>query len=283
MLEFSQRFEALTAGATDPATTLLYDWMKAPTLHLLGDQQGARTCAERSLAAPTTARAPFLSGALIDRRVAMGTILARVLWLQGFSEQAEEVAARTVEDARRDGESVGLAYALAAAACPVALWTGRFDVARERISLLLRHTAEHSLASWRNYGLAFNALLDWQESERQGAPVLPAAVDLGQCITQFAELLATLHPAWATEATFLRGDVGDAGWCQAELLRVRGERARSRDSDAAESLFLRSLERARRDGALPWELRTSTSPRASGWSRDASTKPSSCCSRYCTG
>ena len=62
-----------------------------------------------------------------------------------------------------------------------------------------------------------------------------------------------------TEATFLRGDVGDAGWCQAELLRVRGERACSHDSDAAESLFLRSLERARRDGALPWELRTSTS------------------------
>ncbi|MDM0071752.1 winged helix-turn-helix domain-containing protein [Variovorax sp. J31P207] len=260
MLEFSQRFEALTAGATDPATTLLYDWMKAPTLHLLGDQQGARTYAERSLAAPTTARAPFLSGALIDRRVAMGTILARVLWLQGLSEQAEAVAMRTVEDARRDGESVGLAYALAAAACPVALWTGRFDVARERISLLLRHTAEHSLASWRNYGLAFKSLLDWQEGERQGAaPVLPAAVDLNQRITQFAELLATLHPAWASETTFLRGDAGDAGWCQAELLRVRGERARSRDSKAAESLFLRSLERARQDGALSWELRTAAS------------------------
>jgi predicted ATPase/DNA-binding winged helix-turn-helix (wHTH) protein len=259
MLEFSQRFEALTAGATDPATTPMYDWMRAPTLHLLGDQQGARTCAERRLAAPTTARAPFLTGALIDRRVAMGTILARVLWLQGFSEQAEEVAARTVEDARRDGESVGLAYALAAAACPVALWTGRFDVARERISLLLRHTAEHSLVSWRNYGLAFKALLEWKEGERQGAPVLPAAVDLGQCILQFEELLATLHSTWATEVIFLRGDAGDSGWCEAELLRVRGERARQHDGKAAESLFLRSIERARRDGALSWELRTSTS------------------------
>jgi predicted ATPase len=259
MLEFAQRFEALTTGSTDPAITTLYDWMRAPTLHYLGDQQGARISAERSLAAPTTAKAPFLSGALIDRRVAMGTILARVLWLQGFSEQAEEVAARAVENACRDGESVGLAYALAAAACPVAWWTGRFDLARERVSLLLRHTAEHSLASWRNYGIAFNALLDWQESGGQGVPVLPAAVDLGRRITQFEELLATLHPAWATESTFLRGDEGDSGWCQAELLRVRGERARQHGGKAAESLFLQSIERARRDGAMSWELRASTS------------------------
>jgi predicted ATPase len=257
MLQFAQQFETLTAGATDPATTLLYDWMKAPTLHLLGDQRGARRCAERSLAASTTARSSFLSGALIDRSVAMGTVLTRVLWLQGLSERAEEVAARTVERARRDGESVGLAYALAAAACPVALWTGRFDVARERILLLLRHTADHSLASWRNYGLAFESLLDWQASGRRGSPVLPAAIDLRQRITQFEELLATLHPAWASETTFLRGDAGDAGWCQAELLRVRGER--TDDHTAAEALFFRSLARARQDGALSWELRTAAS------------------------
>jgi predicted ATPase/DNA-binding winged helix-turn-helix (wHTH) protein len=254
MLQFAQQFEALTAGATDPATTLLYDWMKAPTLHLLGDQRGARQCAERSLAASATARASFLSGALIDRRVAMGTVLARVLWLQGLSDRAEEVAAQTVERARRDGESIGLAYALAAAACPVALWTGRFDVARERMLLLRRHTAEHSLASWSNYGLAFESLLHWHESGRRGSPVLPAAIDLDHRITQFEELLATLHPAWASETTFSRGDAGDAGWCQPELLRVRGER--TDDPAAAEALFLRSLARARHDGALSWELRT---------------------------
>jgi predicted ATPase/DNA-binding winged helix-turn-helix (wHTH) protein len=259
MLAFAQQFEALTAGETDPATTLLYDWMKAPTLHLLGDQRGARACAERSLAAPPGARASFLSGALIDRHVAMGTILTRVLWLQGLPEQAEEVAARTVERARLDGESVALAYALAYAACPVALWTGRFDVARERISLLLRHALEHSLVSWRNYGLAFESLLAWYESGRVGEPVLRDAVTVDQHITQFAELLATLHPALADDGTFLRGDAGDAGWCQAELLRIRGERARRSDPEAAEALFLRSLERARRDGAVSWGLRAATS------------------------
>ncbi len=257
MLSFAEQFQTLTAEDMDPATTLLYDWMKAPTLHLLGDQRGARICAERSVAAPDVARASFLSGAQIDRRVAMGTILARVLWLQGLADQAEHVAAWTLERARRDGESVALAYTLAYAACPVALWTGRYEIARERIGLLLQHTLEHSLAGWRHYGIAFESLLAWQENGRRGDPVLPSGVD--QRLPRLAEMLATLHPAWANESTFQRGDRGDAGWCHAELLRARGERARGRDSAAAEGLFLRSLERARRDGALSWELRTSTS------------------------
>jgi predicted ATPase len=258
MLAFEQQFEALTAGDTDPATALIYDRMKAPALHFLGDLRGARLCAERSLAAPHVARPSFLSGSQVDRSASMGAILARVLWLQGLPDQAEEVAARTVERASRDGESVALAFALGFAACPLALWTGRLDLARERVSRLLRHTAEHSLVLWRNYAIAFDALLAWHENGRKGSPSRDHGFDLGQPM-QLAELLATFHPALADESTFLRGDSGDAGWCQAELLRVRGEQMRSRDSKGAESLFLRSLERARQDGALSWELRTSTS------------------------
>jgi hypothetical protein len=258
MLAFGQQFESLTAADNDPATTLLYDRMKAPALHLLGDLRGARRVAERSLAAPDAARPSFLFGSQVDRSASMGAVLARVLWLQGLPDQAEELAARTVERAGRDGESVGLAFALAFAACPLAFWTGRLDVARERVSRLLRHTTEHSLVLWRNYAIAFDSLLAWHENHRKGDPLRDRAFDIDQPM-QLAELLATFHPTLADESAFLRGDAGDAGWCQAELLRVRGERASAGDSKAAESLFLRSLERARQDGALSWEVRTSTS------------------------
>jgi predicted ATPase len=52
-------------------------------------------------------------------------------------------------------------------------------------------------------------------------------------------------------------------WCVAELLRIKGELV-LRDgapqaATAAEDHFLQSLEWARRQGALSWELRTSTS------------------------
>jgi hypothetical protein len=259
MLALAQQFEALTAGDTDPATTLQYDRMKAAALYFLGDLPGARLCAERCLAVPHVIKPSFLGGSQIDRSAVMGVVLARVLWVQGLPDQAEEVAARTVERASRDGESVALATALAFAACPLAFWTGRLDVARDRVSRLLRHTTEHSLALWRDCAIAFDSLLTWHENGCRGNPLRGNGSDVDNNPMQFAELLATLHPTLADERTFLRGDAGDAGWCQAELLRVRGERARSGDSGAAESLFLRSLERARQDGALAWELRTSMS------------------------
>jgi predicted ATPase len=51
-------------------------------------------------------------------------------------------------------------------------------------------------------------------------------------------------------------------WYWPELLRVKGEvqlRAATLDPEAAEALFLKSLEFARRQASLAWELRAATS------------------------
>jgi hypothetical protein len=42
----------------------------------------------------------------LDRRVTMGNIVARVLWLQGRFAAAETMASDTLEIARREGESM---------------------------------------------------------------------------------------------------------------------------------------------------------------------------------
>jgi len=53
---------------------------------------------------------------------------------------------------------------------------------------------------------------------------------------------------------------GRAGWCTPELLRIRGRRLLLQGNrGAAEALILRSIETARRQGALAWELRTAIS------------------------
>ncbi len=260
MLEFVRRFETLTADDRDPATGVLYDRMTAHPLHLLGDQRGARSHAEKALALPAGARPPFLSGSWTDLGASMGMLLTRALWLQGLPDQAEDMAQRSLARARREGESLALAYVLGFAACPLAFWTGRLDLARERVALLQRHTAEHSLLPWRAFALAFESLLDWHEGGRRGAPRLPEGFEIDRQLHQLADLLATLHPAWACERTFARGETGAAGWAQAELLRLRAERCLDAGRlDEAGALLLRSLGRSRLDGALSWELRTTTS------------------------
>ena len=60
-----------------------------------------------------------------------------------------------------------------------------------------------------------------------------------------------------------RSQCDEERWCVAELLRIKGElvlrEGAPRAATAAEEHFLHSLDWARRQGALSWELRTSTS------------------------
>lgn len=258
MLEFARQFEAHTASETDEALKMLHDRMFAPSLHFDGDQRGARACAERGLAVKRAVRAPFLSGSQIDRRVSLGTILARVLWVQGLVVQAEDAIAETLQVAAQDGESVALAFGLAFCACPLAIASGRLDLARTRVDALVRHAREHSLSAWLRWGLAYDALVRWQE---EGAGGTPPPADLAEppWQPQLVELMAVLHPAYADQTALARAEAGDAGWCAPEVRRVHAERLRADEPAGGTRLLRQALAQAQRDGALAWELRIATS------------------------
>jgi predicted ATPase len=71
-----------------------------------------------------------------------------------------------------------------------------------------------------------------------------------------------LHEGLATKEAIVRAENGLAGWCAAELLRIKAEISlREGDGNAvvAEGLLQRSLNTAREQGALSWELRTAMS------------------------
>ncbi len=74
---------------------------------------------------------------------------------------------------------------------------------------------------------------------------------------QIAEGLATIDDALERCERF------EERWCIAELLRVKGELElwdeSTAASSAAEGYFLQSIDWARRQGALSWELRAATS------------------------
>jgi predicted ATPase len=65
------------------------------------------------------------------------------------------------------------------------------------------------------------------------------------------------------DAALARSERNEERWCFAELLRIKGElilrESAPQAASAAEQRFLQSLDWARRQGALSWELRTSTS------------------------
>jgi predicted ATPase len=75
-------------------------------------------------------------------------------------------------------------------------------------------------------------------------------------------MLATLVESAVSTLGFERADSGVAGWCAPEVLRAYAEnalRGSSPQAGDAEAAFKRSLEMARAQNALSWELRSATS------------------------
>ena len=75
-------------------------------------------------------------------------------------------------------------------------------------------------------------------------------------------MAATLRPGRPVPEARRRVEAGTVGWCAPEVLRadaVSGQRTRRLSAGEAEAGLFRSLDLARAQGALSWELRTATS------------------------
>jgi predicted ATPase/DNA-binding winged helix-turn-helix (wHTH) protein len=99
-LAMADEFSALAAITGDSVALGAADRMAGIILHYLGDQTGARQHLERRLArAVSTVRQSPPVRFLIDQRVAARALLARILWLQGFPDQAAATAQVAVDEA----------------------------------------------------------------------------------------------------------------------------------------------------------------------------------------
>jgi predicted ATPase/DNA-binding winged helix-turn-helix (wHTH) protein len=227
--------------------------------HFAGDQMTARHHAERVLNHPFSAK-PSLS---YDHRVAARATLCRILWVLGLPDQAVHAAYDSVEDGLSADHAPSLCYALLFA-CSVVLWAGDVPAATRLVAMLLDHSARHSLTCWHFWGRCFEAALELRHGDT--AEKLGRRADVLRdplCSAVPLEMLGTLSEELVGSEAIARAETGRAGWCAAEILRAKGEiilkNGASEAICAAEALFRRSLDIARRQDALSWELRAATS------------------------
>jgi predicted ATPase len=272
-------FETLARQADDPLALLFADRISAQVFHWAGDQKRARARAERVLRHPELAIPLTYAHGPVDRQVSMRIVLARIAWLEGRADEARQVAAAAVELAAPDAP-IDVCQALGFAGCPIALWRGDRDEAQQLIDRLLDQALRHGFARWYRLGLCYRDCLD----ERKPDGASPISV-------LQRDLLSTISMRWADAPTMARAEAGAAGWCNAELLRVAGERyrcaARADAAAVAELRFRTALEYARQQGALAWELRIATSlarlRAADGHRAEARETLESVCSRFTEG
>src|SRR3984893_15452290 len=142
----AQTFCILASTSVDSADRLIGDGMPGIVLHHLGDQTSARRHIERQVnryVAPD--HRSHTVRFLFDQRVTGRVFLARILWIQGFPDQAMRISRAILEDTRAIDHTVSLCYALCVAACSVQLFTGALMAVERCLAMLLDYSAKHVL------------------------------------------------------------------------------------------------------------------------------------------
>jgi tetratricopeptide (TPR) repeat protein len=252
------------------------------TKHFLGDQIGARRHLEQVLAhyaATDHGRDVIRFQDVIrfgtDLRVSVHAFLARVLWLQGFAEQAVRTAEISIGEAQATGHAASLCYALATAACPIALWVGNLTAAAHYTGMLLDDSRKHSMPLWSAFGSRFQRIVVLKSGDlATGSRLLQTGLDeIADADVSFrfssglSELAGALTHAGRIAEALALVEAGieqvEAGWAAPELLRLKGDllllQKSAAGAEMAQDLFRQALDEARQQGALSWELRAATS------------------------
>jgi predicted ATPase/DNA-binding winged helix-turn-helix (wHTH) protein len=278
-LDTAKKFRDVSADRGDTAAELVGERTVGMSLLYLGDHAGSRRHAEELIRRYVRPKnRSHIVRFQFDPRIVARTLRAKTLWPQGFPEQAMDEARGVVDEAISIGHAMSLALTLAQGACPVALLSGDLVAAQHFIDLLLKHTVEHALELWHDWAVCFSAMLviakgkteEGLESLRKTLDGLPQ----GAFFLHYAGMRATLAEVLGKvgsissgrrtiDEALMRSERHGERWYVAEFLRIKGELLRSEGTPKAraeaEEQFRRSLEWAREQEALSWELRTSIS------------------------
>jgi predicted ATPase/DNA-binding winged helix-turn-helix (wHTH) protein len=258
-LEAAHRYADAAKNAGDASAIHLGDRILGLTHHVLGHQLIAREFANRALRQPHYFDPTSGIGFQVETPIAIGLLLARILWLLGFADQAIEAAAEAMAEARKIGHPYAISYAVSFAGLPVALWTGALEETPSMVDLLITNAIGYQLhGQWgRSYARALR-LRSGNESEVLIASFIEARAGIS-AIPPFEDL-----PSDEDIPVPLPGaEPVDELWNAPEMLRVDAELLLWHDGPgavpAAEAKLLRALEIARGQSALSWELRVAMS------------------------
>jgi predicted ATPase len=280
-LPFAQKFYDLTVSGSDLTDRLFGESMMGSAKHFLGDHNGARRHLEQVLnhyVATDHGWEAIRFQNVIRYGSSLGVsarvYLARVLWLQGFPDQAVLTAETSIKEAQATAHTHSVCYALAVAACPIALWVGNLTAASHYTEMLLDHSRQHSLPHWGVFAARFQSVGALRGGDVDiGSPLLGIEFHrVGEAdfsfrfVTGLNELAEALtHAGRIADGLAVVEGIrqSEAGWLTPELLRLEGELLLLQSATAAteppEDLFRQAIDGARQQGALSWELRAATS------------------------
>jgi predicted ATPase/DNA-binding winged helix-turn-helix (wHTH) protein len=274
----AEKYCRIAPATDDPGSFLPGHRLLGTAIQLGGDQHEARRHLERALEPPFTEDDPLHPVWPKQHRAMTSATLARTLWLQGFADQACNLARESFAEADAGPVVTTRFEVLRLAVCPVAFMIGDLAAAENGVAAIKAIANNTSTVFWKVVAQSLEGTLLIRRGEfERGVIALGALLDncnktgwksgypgyLGVLaeglagLGRYAEAIATVDRALAAA-----NDGGEC-WCVAELLRIKGEfLLRDLGNNAfsvAEDWFREALQLAHRQGALAWELRAAVS------------------------
>jgi predicted ATPase/DNA-binding winged helix-turn-helix (wHTH) protein len=278
-LDYARRFAALVEGSSDQIDVMMGDRILATSLHFFGDQSNARHHIDRVIVQQAAlAQQPSIVRFRFDQRVTAHYFQARILWLQGFADQARRVIELNVEEGRALGHALAFCSVLGQGACPILFLSGDLDAAARYGAIMLDHTDSHRVRLWHLWARCFEGMVTIKRGQiTHGLSLLRGTLDeagdarfLPRFLLPLGELAASLGEAGEVVAGLATVDTAlarcrarDEGWYLPELLRIKGELLRRETEDRRfalpEECFGDAMRLASEQGAMSWELRAALS------------------------
>lgn len=278
-LILAREFFQIASAADDALGVSVGDRMIGYIQHLLGEHEDARRHLVKML---TSYEVPVIGAQMIrfvfDQRATALCFLARIHFVQGRPKQAVSIVFDILNNNDIQNDILTLCQVLVQGACPVALLVGDLELAAEYADMLSTISTHQGLTFWSRWGRAFRSVLLIKRGlVEEGLAELKAALaDLRSMqfgvfyIFFMSELAAGLALAGkpaeglaAIEEAHARSERNNERWYSPEILRIKGDlmaiAGTPEGTIDAEAAYRSSLDLARAQGALSWELRSSIS------------------------
>jgi predicted ATPase/DNA-binding winged helix-turn-helix (wHTH) protein len=274
-VRLAERALDVAAKLGDPTGMAVAESMLGTSHHLIGDQTSALIHCRSAVARPAGAMRLDIARCGFDHRIRALGPLAQAQWLCGAVDEAADTARYAVSEAEALEHPVTLCISLIYTVF-VFLWSGESSEAEAIVERLTLETEKYSLAPFSAVAMGFRG--DLAVRRGQSAAAIPLLVSCLQAMRlERHEVFASAFISGLAEAMAMAGRLDEAlttigeaisevegrggSYHLPEMWRLKGDFLLNKDSSnavEAEQCFLRSLDLARRQGALSWELRTAT-------------------------
>ncbi|MGX1349543.1 putative ATPase/DNA-binding winged helix-turn-helix (wHTH) protein [Bradyrhizobium elkanii] len=266
-LEHAEELLQLSSKLHDLEARAVGQRISGVAQHFLGNHDRARELIENSLRWFDVNRPQQAFRFGLDQRVAGLAFLSRLIWVQGFADEAKQMARAAVVEARELDHANTICCALAEGWCTVHALDGDIDAVRGELAGLQHIAREHGLGFWSTYGDLFALWAQMRSDGHVSTARLAAAMAAIERLkfdpeysVLFSDIVLAAHREMldlstlpSISARFLTRHDETVSWGEPEFQRVAAHLESSQDATLARLRV--ALGVSRRQKAKAWTMR----------------------------